>query len=212
MPAAISRAVGVDSNLVMKVLRSDRKLNVSEAYLHPGFAFGGSCLPKDLTALIALAASHNLPVPMLASLKTSNESQIHSVCERILCDESGPIGMLGISFKPGTGDLRDSPYLELARVLCREGTTVIAFDEMIDEAKLNAFVRENGLSDTEERLVLAQTPDLLECCSMVIIAHPVKTFSPSILHYLSGKRTLDICNDPSREEISRIANYEGLYW
>jgi GDP-mannose 6-dehydrogenase len=110
----IAQACEVDPHEVMRLLGLDAQLNISTAYLRPGFAFGGSCLPKDLRALLDVAKRRDVEVPMLASLLPSNRVQIELAVDAVLADGRRAVGMLGLSFKPGTDDLRESPMVALA--------------------------------------------------------------------------------------------------
>ena len=115
------RATGVDSREVMEVFCEDDRLNISRAYLRPGFAFGGSCLPKDLTALMHLARVHDVDVPMLGGVMRSNESHLRLAVRRVLDMEARDVALLGLSFKAQTDDLRESPFVELAETLVGKG-------------------------------------------------------------------------------------------
>ena len=114
-------AVDVDARDVMRVFCEDRRLNISTAYLRPGFSFGGSCLPKDLRALMHIARIADVDLPMLNGVIRSNESHLRLATRRILDSGERVVALLGLSFKPETDDLRESPYVELAELLGREG-------------------------------------------------------------------------------------------
>src|SRR5690606_26735878 len=107
----ICKAAGVDSHDLMKVFFADTKLNISNAYLLPGFAFGGSCLPKDVRAINAYAVQNDVEAPLLRSLMPSNKQQIERALNWVLGYGKRNVGFLGFSFKAGTDDLRESPYL-----------------------------------------------------------------------------------------------------
>ena len=114
----------MDGREVMSLLCQDTHLNISPAYLRPGFAFGGSCLPKDLRALINMSRDVAVELPLLASVLPSNETQIAHALDIILRTKQRRIGMIGLSFKGGTDDLRESPLLELAERLIGKGMDV----------------------------------------------------------------------------------------
>lgn len=132
----VSEALGVDPQEVMRIFRMDRKLNVSEAYLKPGFAFGGSCLPKDLRALAYAAHSTDVSAPLLSTILVSNEGQIRRAAERVLATRKRRIGLVGLSFKPGTDDLRESPMVSLAETLIGKGCDVRILDHNVSIARL----------------------------------------------------------------------------
>jgi GDP-mannose 6-dehydrogenase len=109
----LCEALGADAQDVMRVFAMDRKLNISEAYLRPGFAFGGSCLPKDVRALLHAARTADLAVPVLGEILPSNERQIQQGINRVLATRRRRVGVLGLAFKPDTDDLRESPMVRL---------------------------------------------------------------------------------------------------
>ena len=129
-------ALGVDGTEVMRIFLQDRKLNVSEAYLKPGFAFGGSCLPKDLRAMLYAARQADLPLPLLASVLPSNEAQVGRAVEAVLKTGSRRVGLVGLSFKPDTDDLRESPMVALAETLIGKGCELRILDRGVMVARL----------------------------------------------------------------------------
>ena len=129
-------ALGADAQEVMRIFSLDRKLNISSAYLRPGFAFGGSCLPKDLRALLYAAKDADVSAPMLASLLPSNEGQIRQAVNRVLASGKRRIGVVGLSFKPGTDDLRESPLVTLVETLIGKGCDVRILDRNVSIARL----------------------------------------------------------------------------
>jgi GDP-mannose 6-dehydrogenase len=132
----ICGAFGVDPQELMRIFMSDKKLNISEMYLRPGFAFGGSCLPKDLRALIYAARSADLAVPLLTSILPSNEGQVRQQVEAILKTRKRKVGIVGLSFKPLTDDLRESPMVTLAETLIGKGCDVRILDRNVSLARL----------------------------------------------------------------------------
>jgi GDP-mannose 6-dehydrogenase len=132
----VCRALDVDSHEVMTVFKSDTKLNISTAYLTPGFAFGGSCLPKDLRALLHAAARADLELPLLGSVLPSNEEQIARALEVVRSSGSRRIGVFGLAFKPHTDDLRESPLVELCERLLGKGYELKIFDPQISLSRL----------------------------------------------------------------------------
>ena len=132
----ICAAFGVDPQELMRIFMSDRKLNISEMYLRPGFAFGGSCLPKDLRALLYGARSADLAVPLLASILPSNEGQVRQQVDAVLKTRKRKVGIVGLSFKPLTDDLRESPMVTLAETLIGKGCDVRILDRNVSLARL----------------------------------------------------------------------------
>lgn len=134
--AVLSHAAGVDGHAVMDVIASDRKLNASPAYLRPGYAFGGSCLPKDLRALLHLSRRADLSLPLLESVLESNERQLRRGIDLVLKTRQRKIGVLGLAFKSGTDDLRESPLVRLVEALLGKGLDVKVFDRNVSVARL----------------------------------------------------------------------------
>jgi len=134
--ADVCAALGADGAEVMRVFTMDRKLNVSEAYLRPGFAFGGSCLPKDLRALLYAARAADVSVPLLASVLPSNEGQVRRGVDAVLASRRQRIGVVGLSFKAGTDDLRESPMVALVETLIGKGCDVRILDRNVSMARL----------------------------------------------------------------------------
>jgi GDP-mannose 6-dehydrogenase len=137
----LCEALGVDTGEVMRVFLMDRKLNISEAYLRPGFAFGGSCLPKDLRALTHAARSADLALPLLSQILPSNDRQIQQGVGRVLATRRRRIGVLGLAFKPGTDDLRESPMVLLVEALIGKGCDVRILDRGVSIARLGGANR-----------------------------------------------------------------------
>ncbi len=132
----VCTAYGVDAHEVMRIFMMDKKLNISEAYLRPGFAFGGSCLPKDVRALVYAGRSADVALPMLSSILSSNEAQIRRGVDAVLETRKRKIGVVGLSFKPGTDDLRESAMVTLVETLIGKGCDVRILDRNVSIARL----------------------------------------------------------------------------
>lgn len=132
----LCREIGIEPKVVADIFKSDTRLNVSPAYLTPGFAFGGSCLPKDIRALSYQARQLDLKLPLLESLLLSNDEHIERAAEAILSLNRRRVGVLGLSFKPGTDDLRESPMVHLVKRLIAEGCEIEIFDENVSLGQL----------------------------------------------------------------------------
>jgi GDP-mannose 6-dehydrogenase len=139
--ADLATALGADGNEVMKIFALDKKLNVSAAYLRPGFAFGGSCLPKDLRAIVWAARANDIEVPVLSAVLPSNEGQIQTAIDRILALRKKRIGVVGLAFKPNTDDLRESPVVTLVEALIGKGCQVRILDRNVNIARLTGANR-----------------------------------------------------------------------
>ena len=130
------RVAGVDSREVMSLFCEDQVLNISPAYLRPGFAFGGSCLPKDLRSLLHLARTNSVDLPMLAGTLATNELTISDIVDRVVACDGRTVALLGLSFKANTDDLRESPNAELAERLIGKGFDVRIYDSVVNPARL----------------------------------------------------------------------------
>ncbi|MFO0680465.1 MAG: nucleotide sugar dehydrogenase [Sandaracinus sp.] len=133
---AVAREIGADPLRVMQLFGEDRILNVSTAYLRPGFAFGGSCLPKDVRALVALGREQGDPLPLLRGVLESNQLRIERAADAVATSGARRIAMLGLTFKRGTDDVRESPYVLLTEMLVGRGIEVKIFDPDLDPARL----------------------------------------------------------------------------
>jgi GDP-mannose 6-dehydrogenase len=188
----VSQSLGVEADSVMEIFRSDKKLNISPAYFRPGFAFGGSCLPKDTRALTHCAAMHNTPTPVLNSILVSNLAQIDRLVVRILGTGKRRVGFLGLAFKPGTDDLRESQFVELAERLLGKGCELRICDEHVHYTHLTgqnkAYVDET--LPHLARLLVSCVADLNEC-ELIVVAHPV-SISQMETWLASGKAVFDL--------------------
>jgi GDP-mannose 6-dehydrogenase len=137
----LCEALGADAQEVMRIFAMDRKLNISDAYLRPGFAFGGSCLPKDVRALLYAARAADLAVPVLAEILPSNERQIQQGINRVLATRRRRVGVLGLAFKPETDDLRESPMVRLVEGLIGKGCDVRILDRSVSIARIGGANR-----------------------------------------------------------------------
>ena len=134
--ARLCDALGVDAFEVMDLVCQDTQLNISKAYLKPGFAFGGSCLPKDLRATSYLAKMHDVEVPMLSAILASNREHLDLALDKIMVSGKRRVGFIGLSFKTGTDDLRESPLVTLAEQLIGKGMELLVYDPEVHLAHL----------------------------------------------------------------------------
>jgi GDP-mannose 6-dehydrogenase len=159
--ADLCDALGADAQEVMRIFRLDRKLNISEAYLTPGFAFGGSCLPKDLRAMLCASRLHAVEVPLLSSILPSNERQVRRAIEAVLQHKKKAIGVVGLAFKPDTDDLRESPMVSLVETLIGKGCAVRILDPNVVMARLRGANRQ--YIETEIPHIASLLCDTVEC-------------------------------------------------
>jgi GDP-mannose 6-dehydrogenase len=174
----ISKSFGVDGRSVMDIIVQDKKLNISKAYMKPGFAFGGSCLPKDLSSLIYYAKQNSVSVPFIDSMPTANQAHIRSVAKEILALGSRKIAFLGLAFKPNTDDLRESPNVILIKYLIGEGCSIKIYDPSVHEARLMgtnlAYIREN--IPHFENLLMPSLDSALLDCDLIVVSHSTQLF------------------------------------
>jgi GDP-mannose 6-dehydrogenase len=210
---AICRALGLDSHKVMDVFLADRKLNVSEAYLRPGFAFGGSCLPKDLRGLVYAARRADVSVPLLSHVLPSNEEHLRRAFDLVAVTGKRRIGLFGLSFKPGTDDLRESPLVELAERLLGKGYDLRIYDANVSISRLMGANRDY----IESRL--PHLGDLLTDSVEDVLAHAevcvVGCKDTAVLRVLdsAGDRAIiDLVRLPDAETRRQKPGYVGLGW
>lgn len=210
--ARIFRALGIDSRRVMEIFCEDRILNVSPAYLRPGFAFGGSCLPKDLRSLLHMARLNSLDVPLLAGTVRTNELMVNDVVERIVVGPSRVVAMLGLSFKSDTDDLRESPNVEVAERLIGKGIDVRIYDPIINpELLVGTNLRYIEARLPHLRRLLASTPQkALAGTDTAVVA----TSDAAVLAQLCAAppaRVFDL-NGRLGTEVEGLPGYEGVGW
>jgi GDP-mannose 6-dehydrogenase len=163
---------GVDGRAVMSVFCRDTKLNISERYLRPGFAFGGSCLPKDVRALLHVAKRHDLNLPLVSSLLASNEAVIDRAVQQILDTRVRRIGLIGLAFKSNTDDLRESPFVELAEHLLGKGRELRIYDPNVSIARISGANRQyiNEMIPHLSR-ILVGSPQELADSELLVVGH-----------------------------------------
>jgi GDP-mannose 6-dehydrogenase len=209
----ICQAASVDPHEVMQLLCMDRQLNISPAYLRPGFAFGGSCLPKDLKALVYLAKSADVEVPMLASIMSSNAAHIEHAIEQVLASGRRRVGMLGLSFKAGTDDLRESPLVIMAERFIGKGLQLSIYDPQVNVARLIGANR-RFIEESIPHIASVMTDDveqLVREADVLVVA----TRTPEVLaalqaHTRPEQLLLDVAALPDRE--AHQARYRGVCW
>jgi GDP-mannose 6-dehydrogenase len=208
----LCKSFGLDSHDVMNIFCQDKKLNISCAYLTPGFAFGGSCLPKDLRALMYQAKLHDLELPILASIMPSNHMQVEHGLQLIM--ENGPrrIGILGFSFKNGTDDLRESPLIEVIERLLGKGYDLRIYDRNVNVASLVGANREFILERIPHisRLMAHSIDAVLEHAQTVVVGNRDPEFEEVPKRLRSDQRLVDLVRIGGIR--SRNGNYAGICW
>lgn len=207
----VCKAAGVDSREVMEIVCQDTKLNISDKYMRPGFAFGGSCLPKDLRAFSFVGRSNNTPVTMFDSMMKSNREQIERAADRIMAMGSRQIAMMGVSFKEGTDDLRESPLITLAEILIGKGYELAIYDPNVEYASLfgsNKRYIEQHLPHLKRALVSAEVA--MKHGKTVVFGHKHEVYTPLIASIRDGQAVFDLVGMCGPDEVA--GSYEGLYW
>jgi GDP-mannose 6-dehydrogenase len=206
--------LGVDAQAVTKIFTSDTKLNISAAYLSPGFAFGGSCLPKDLRAITYKAKELDLKLPLLESLMPSNAEHVDRAIEMVMSTGKRKIAQLGLSFKAGTDDLRESPQVQLIKRLMGEGLEVRIWDEDVSLGRL-AGANRQYIEEVIPHIGSVLSADLqgvLQGAEVVILGNKSAS-REQLAKYLKPEQiVIDLIHlDPTRRP-EGAKTYEGICW
>ena len=207
---ALCKAIGVDSHEVMRIFCQDTKLNLSPAYLKPGFAYGGSCLPKDLRALTWLARSRDIEIPMLSHITPSNDAQIRSALRLITNDGKRKIAVLGFAFKGGTDDLRESPIVTVVEALLGKGCELRLFDPYVNTARLVGANRRyiEGHIPHIAKLMVASAEEAVAGADTVLIGNINAAYAPALATLTAGQRVIDLTSAGKAPDTA--ARYERL--
>lgn len=215
----LCKSLGIDSHDVMEIFVQDKKLNLSPYYLRPGFAFGGSCLPKEVRAVAHIARQQGVEVPLVDSLMVSNEAHIDQAV-RLLAPHAGKrIGFLGVTFKPATDDLRESPTLALMARLLNNGESLLAYDpnlsfgpllqSQIDYVK-HASPSQAQLMDSLSAMVVESAEALVAASDVIVVSHATPEFRKAVAGRAPGVHVLDLAR------LHRVAptsdDYQGIAW
>jgi GDP-mannose 6-dehydrogenase len=207
------KAHGIDSHEVMELFCQDVKLNISTAYLSPGLAFGGSCLPKDLRALVSRAREAHLDLPMLEAVARSNSEQIQRTVDLIAERGHREVGLLGLSFKAGTDDLRESPLVIIAETLIGRGFKLAIHDSEIELTRLtgaNKRFLENKLPHISS-LLASSVADVVRRSKTLVICKRATEYAGLRELIRSGQEIVDLVA-MLRPNGWPLEHYHGLYW
>lgn len=209
----LCKRMGVDSHDVMDIFCKDDKLNLSPYYLKPGFAFGGSCLPKDVRALQYRAKELDLELPLVNAVLESNRLQIQHAIDQIVDTGKKKIGLLGFSFKAGTDDLRESPMVILAEALLGKGYELCIYDRNVSLARLvgaNRQYIEEQIPHLSRHLC-ESLEDILDTCQVIVIGNASPEFSDAVTRCRSDHIVIDLVRLPV--DFSKVsAQYDGICW
>jgi GDP-mannose 6-dehydrogenase len=208
----ICKGLAIDSHEVMEIFCKDTKLNLSPYYLKPGFAFGGSCLPKDLRALGYKARSLDLELPLLNSILPSNQRQIDRGYSMITAKGKRKIGVLGFSFKAGTDDLRESPIVEVIERLIGKGYDLRLYDKAVNMASLTGANRDYVLNHIPHisRIMQASIDAVLAHAEVVVVGNAAAEFRDALARVRPGVEVVDFVRVTERK--SRAGEYDGICW
>ncbi len=209
----LCKRVGVDSHEVMDIFCKDEKLNLSPYYLKPGFAFGGSCLPKDVRAMQYRAKEVDLDMPLINSLLNSNRLQVQHAIDQIVDTGKKKIGLLGFSFKAGTDDLRESPMVILAEALLGKGYQLCIYDKNVSLARLVGANKEyiNEQIPHLSQLLCESIDEVIEQSEVIVVGNGAPEFSDAVTRCRPDQLVIDLVRIPL--DFSRIqAQYDGICW
>lgn len=210
----LAKRLGVDTEQVTEIFTSDTRLNISPAYLSPGFAFGGSCLPKDVRALSYQAKELDLRLPLLESILPSNDEHIERAVDAVLRSKKRKVGVLGLSFKAGTDDLRESPQVRLIKRLLGEGCQIRVWDQHVSLGQLAGSNRQfiEEVIPHIGQLLTTSLETVIDTAEVVIVG--TKSIDrEKLAAYLRPTQTvIDLVHLDKARRLNRTASYEGICW
>jgi len=208
----LCKSLSIDSHKAMDIFCQDKKLNISPAYLLPGFAFGGSCLPKDIRALAYKAKSHDLELPILSSILPSNELQVRRGLKLIMDKGHNRVGVLGFSFKAGTDDLRESPMIEIIERLLGKGYDLCIYDKNVNVASLVGANRDFILNRIPHisKLMVGNIDAVLNHAETVVIGNNDPDFRSVTEQMREGQCMVDFVRITNSG--GKNGRYDGICW
>jgi GDP-mannose 6-dehydrogenase len=210
---AVCRSAGLDSHRVMDIFLADTKLNLSAAYLRPGFAFGGSCLPKDVRALVDLARRRSVDIPLLAGLIPANEAHVRRAVDLVVACGRRRVALLGLSFKAGTDDLRESPLVELAERLIGKGYDLRIHDANVSLSRLTGANRKH-IAEHLPHIDRLLTDDLAEVVAhgeVLVVGAATPEIAESVAR-IDDRPVIDLVRLPDAAPRRGDENYIGICW
>jgi GDP-mannose 6-dehydrogenase len=208
----ICKGLNLDSHKLMEIFCQDTKLNLSPYYLKPGFAFGGSCLPKDVRALTYKAKQLDVSVPILNAILPSNREQIERGIRAVTEKGKKKVGILGFSFKAGTDDLRESPIVELTERLIGKGYDIRVYDTNVRIASVSGANREYILNHIPHisKLMVDSIDQVLDHADVIVIGNPSPEFREVPKLVAAGKEIVDLVRISDARSVEGV--YDGICW
>ncbi len=208
----ICKGLGLDSHKLMDIFCQDTKLNLSPYYLKPGFAFGGSCLPKDVRALAYKAKTLDVSVPIINAILPSNQEQIERGIRAVIDKGSKKIGILGFSFKAGTDDLRESPIVELVERLIGKGYDLRVYDSNVRMASIHGANKEYILNHIPHisKLMVDSMQDVLDHAGTIVIGNGSAEFRDAPRLLGPGQSIVDLVRIADTRSVEGV--YDGICW
>jgi GDP-mannose 6-dehydrogenase len=208
----LAKACGIDGQTVMELICKDTRVNISPAFMRPGFAFGGSCLPKDLRAMKHLAGTKGVAMPLLSSTLEANAQQIDRAEVMVENFGAGTVGLVGVSFKPGTDDLRESPLAELAKRLVSKGYGLKIYDPNVREARrkqTEGYHTDDFIPGLTERLVVG-IDDLIQGSNVILVGNKYEETIDSLNAAAQVMPLVDLTR--ISKSLRSNGRYEGICW
>lgn len=210
---SVLKSYGLDSREVMRIFCQDTQLNISPVYLRPGFAFGGSCLPKEVKGFLTLARQADVPIPALAGLLDSNLAHIDRAYSMIAAGGRKRVALFGLAFKPGTDDMRDSPLVTLAERLIGRGFDIAIYDGCVRLSRLLGKNKE--YIDREvphlERLLKSTPGQALADAEVIVVGHADAESRQAIRAHAAGRHIVDLSGYEELRNCGAVS-YEGICW
>jgi GDP-mannose 6-dehydrogenase len=211
----IMKELGVDSHKVMEIFFQDTKLNISRAYLMPGFAFGGSCLPKDVRAIRASGNKRGVKTPIFDALLEANDEQVRRAHKMVRESGKNKVGMLGLSFKAGTDDLRESPLVALANLLIQDGIQLSIYDPSVYKASEmegsnQKYIREDIFHISK---FLVESPDeFLSSAEIFVIGNHGEDYGQILQKANDNSVVIDLVRLKNADGLETRKSYSGICW
>jgi GDP-mannose 6-dehydrogenase len=208
----ICTELGIDSHKAMEIFCKDKQLNISPYYLKPGFAYGGSCLPKDLKGLQTLAHDLYVKTPVIDSINKTNDVQIQRAVDLIISQKKKNLGFLGLSFKAGTDDLRNSPAVTVIETLLGKGYNVCIYDKNVQVSRLTGTNKEyiDAHIPHLSKLMTSNIQEVLDNCEVIVINNREKEYLQTLSDWNGNAKIIDMVRVDGK--VFNFSGYQGINW